>query len=45
MGEVKDLIARLFGEALPTIRLARRDLARSEQCPEQYGGAARSDDH
>jgi hypothetical protein len=34
-GEVNDLIGRLLGEALPTVHFAHRDLARSQQSPEQ----------
>jgi hypothetical protein len=34
--EINDLTGRLLGEALPAVHLAHRDLARSQQGPEQY---------
>jgi hypothetical protein len=35
--EVNRLIARLYGERLPSIDLAHVDLSRGEQRPEQHG--------
>src|ERR1700738_4777111 len=40
-GEVNDLIGRLLGEASPAVHLAHRDLARSQQSPEQHRGSFR----
>ena len=40
-GEVNDLIGRLLGEASPAVRLAHRDLARSQQSPKQHRGSFR----
>jgi hypothetical protein len=37
--EINDLTGRLLGEALPAVHLAHRDLARSQQGPEQYRGS------
>src|ERR1700732_1846780 len=38
-------MVRLLGEALPTVRLAHRDLARSQQGPEQHRGSFRGRQH
>ena len=39
------MIERLFAEALPTVHFAHRNLARSQQSPEQHRGSFRGRQH